>query len=129
MTGGSQPGAGPDRPPRLASHSCDNGGPIDSTLRASTIADPYYGYDPITGHEVPAGTKGSITVMAVDNLPCELPRDASDAFGQDLVARVMPFLIGPDSEGMIARATIARAGSLTDRFAYLADYAASPPSA
>ncbi len=71
----------------VADISCDIGGPIDSTLRASTIADPFYGYDPATGAEVDTGTTGSITVMAVDNLPCELPRDASEAFGNDLIAR------------------------------------------
>jgi hypothetical protein len=59
----------------------------------------------------------------VDNLPCELPRDASEAFGNDLIARVLPALIGGDAEGMLERATIARDGSLTAPFEYLAEYA------
>src|SRR5690606_15659840 len=91
----------------VADISCDIGGPIDSTLRASTIAEPFYGYHPATGQERPAGTPGTITVMAVDNLPCELPRDASEAFGRDLLLHVMPQLTGGDPDGMIARATIA----------------------
>lgn len=107
----------------VADISCDIGGPIDSTLRASSIADPFYGYDPDTGKEVAAGTVGSITVMAVDNLPCELPRDASEAFGRDLLERVLPSLVGTDAEGMIARATIAEGGKLTKAFAHLAGYA------
>jgi len=107
----------------IADISCDIGGPIDSTLRATTIAEPFYGYEASSGTEKPAGTAGTITVMTVDNLPCELPRDASEAFGRDLVERVLPFLVGDDKEGMIARATIAQAGALTDGFAHLKDYA------
>jgi len=107
----------------IADISCDIGGPIDSTLRATTIAEPFYGYEASSGTEKPAGTAGTITVMTVDNLPCELPRDASEAFGRDLVERVLPFLVGDDKEGMIARATIAQAGALTAGFAHLKDYA------
>jgi hypothetical protein len=106
----------------LADISCDIGGPIDSTLRATTIAEPFLGYDRHSGLEVHPGTEGSITVMSVDNLPCELPRDASEAFGRDLIERVMPHLAGTDEEGMIARATIAEAGSLTPRYNYLQKY-------
>lgn len=112
----------------IADVSCDIGGPIDSTLRASTIAEPLYGYDRASGTETAVGAPGSLTVMAVDNLPCELPRDASKSFGRDLMDRVLPHLIGTDSEGMIARATIATNGALTERYAYLADYAAAEPA-
>lgn len=106
----------------IADVSCDIGGPIDSTLRASTIAEPFFGYDPGTVSERPTGTPGTVTVMSVDNLPCELPRDASKAFGRDLMDRVLPNLIGTDPEGMIDRATIARGGRLTERFSHLQDY-------
>ncbi len=107
----------------VADISCDIGGPIDSTLRATTIADPFFGYDRSTGKEVPAGSKGSITVMSVDNLPCELPRDASEAFGRDLLERVLPSMLVSDSEAMIERATIAEAGELSPAWKKLADYA------
>lgn len=107
----------------IADVSCDVGGPIDSTLRATTIAEPFMGYDRSSGSEVPVGGPGSITVMAVDNLPCELPRDASEAFGLDLIERVLPSLIRRDEDGMIDRATIVQQGRLTDRFAHLAHYA------
>lgn len=107
----------------IADISCDVGGPIDSTLRASTIAEPFYGYDPVTGSETDAGRKGAVTVMAVDNLPAELPRDASDFFGNDLLGKVLPELLGDDAGGMIARATIAKAGELTERHKYLEAYA------
>ncbi|MEO8591285.1 MAG: NAD(P)-dependent oxidoreductase [Flavobacteriales bacterium] len=107
----------------VADISCDIGGPIDSTLRATTIADPFFGFDPITGREQPPGVPGTITVMAVDNLPCELPRDASEAFGLDLIERVLPSLVVEDREGMIARATIASGGALTPHFKHLSGYA------
>jgi len=116
------------RDPRLslqviADVSCDVGGPIDSTLRASTIAEPFYGYDPATGEERPAGTPGTITVMAVDNLPCELPRDASESFGWALLERVLPSLAVADTDGMIERATLVREGNLAERYAHLREYA------
>ena len=106
----------------IADISCDIGGPIDSTLRASTIAEPFYGYALGTGNEVHPGTLGSVTVMAVDNLPCELPRDASEAFGADLLERVLPNLVSTDNEGMIRRATIAEQGDLTPHFQHLKNY-------
>jgi len=107
----------------IADISCDVGGPIDSTLRATSIADPFLGYDRGSGKEGAPGAPGSVLVMAVDNLPCELPRDASEAFGLDLIERVLPNLIGADDDGMIERATIVRSGSLTPRFEHLAEYA------
>lgn len=106
----------------VADISCDIGGPIDSTLRATAIAEPFYGYDPVSAAEKPAGTKGTITVMSVDNLPCELPRDASEAFGRDLIERVLPFLAGDDREAMIERATIAQKGALAPAFGHLQNY-------
>ena len=108
----------------IADISCDIGGPIASTLRATTIADPFYGYDPATGTQQEPGKPGTIAVMSVDNLPCELPRDASEAFGRDLIERVFDGLIGGDQDGMIARATIAQNGALTPGFSYLSEYAA-----
>ncbi|MBK9148187.1 MAG: alanine dehydrogenase [Flavobacteriales bacterium] len=107
----------------IADISCDVGGPIDSTLRASSIDHPFFGYDPVNAREVPAGDPGSLTVMAVDNLPCELPRDASEAFGLDLIERVLPALIGDDDERMIDRATLVAEGRLSERFEHLAEYA------
>jgi len=58
-------------------------------------------------------------VMAVDNLPGELPRDASTDFGDALVRHVIPELTGETETGMIPRATIASGGKLTGDFSYL----------
>ncbi len=113
----------------IADVSCDVDGPIDSTLRASTIAEPYYGYAPVTGGEVAFGAPGSIGVMAVDNLPCALPRDASEAFAQDLLDRVLPALLGEGDDAMLDRATIVEEGHLTPRFSHLEDYASQTTNA
>jgi alanine dehydrogenase len=107
----------------IADVSCDINGPIYSTQRASTIAEPFYGYNPQLDVIEPAFTRPTnITVMAVDNLPGELPRDASREFGRDLFERVFPALIEDDHECVIERATITKNGKLTPKFAYLQDY-------
>ena len=102
--------------------SCDIKDPIPSTIRASTIADPFYGYDPMTESETPPFDLRSITVMAVDNLPGELPRDASVDFGNMLLRKVIPSLVDYDREGIIRRATILKEGQLTTDFKYLRNY-------
>jgi len=105
----------------IADVTCDINGSIPSTTRPSTIEDKFYGYNPDTGKIGQAFAPATITVMAIDNLPCELPRDASEGFGKHLMERVMPFLINED-DGVIERATITRDGALTPAFAYLSDY-------
>ena len=107
----------------IADVTCDINGSIPSTERASSIEDKFYGYDPVSGKEIGPFEKSGITVMAVDNLPCELPRDASDGFGKHLDERVLPSLFGNDSTGLIERAAILESGKLTKRFEYLRDYA------
>ena len=67
--------------------------------------------------------KNTICIMAVDNLPCELPRDASDDFGKDLKERVLPYIFNEDKDKIIERATICKEGKLTAGFEYLSDYA------
>lgn len=107
----------------IADISCDIDGPIPSTVRASTIAEPFYGYDPSLGVESEeAFGEKNITVMAVDNLPGELPRNASEDFGSAMISNVIPHLLGEDEEGIVKRATITMDGSLTEKFAYLEDY-------
>lgn len=106
----------------IADVSCDIEGSVPSTLRASSIADPFYGYNPETEEEDIPFSKNTITVMAVDNLPCELPRDASEDFGKELMQRVFPYLLGEDKIKMIERATITKGGKLTPKYIYLEDY-------
>ncbi len=109
----------------IADISCDIDGPVPSTVRASTIADPFYAYDPKLGEELSdAFHEKGITVMAVDNLPGELPRNASEDFGSAMISNVIPHLLGDDEEGIVKRATIAKDGKLAELFAYLEDYLA-----
>ncbi|UPS91853.1 alanine dehydrogenase [Bizionia sp. M204] len=106
----------------VADISCDVDGPVASTLRASTIADPFYGYDAKAESEVAFDAKNAITVMAVDNLPCELPKDASEGFGEMFLEHVIPAFFNDDERGILKRARITNDGKLTKRFAYLQDY-------
>ncbi|MBO6879129.1 NAD(P)-dependent oxidoreductase [Winogradskyella sp.] len=107
----------------VADISCDIDGPVASTIRPSTIADPFYGYNPQTEQEVAFDAKDAITVMAVDNLPCELPKDASEGFGETFVEHVIPAFFNNDQEGVLKRARVTtEEGKLTERFSYLQDY-------
>ncbi len=107
----------------IADVSCDVGGPVASTIRASTIDKPFYGYDPARGVEADPFDNNNVTVMAVDNLPGELPRDASREFSERLAESVFPAFLN-DRDGIIERATIVREGGLTRNFSYLEDYLA-----
>jgi alanine dehydrogenase len=107
----------------VADISCDIDGPVACTIRPSKIADPIYGYDPISETEVDFTANGAIAVMAVDNLPCELPLDASEDFGNELMRHVLPALLKEDPDNMIARASETTTdGQLTEYYSYLQDY-------
>lgn len=106
----------------IADISCDINGSIPSTIRASSIEKPFYGFNPFSNTEIEPFDKESITVMAVDNLPGEAPRNASIDFGNDLIEKVFPFLIGEDKQNIIERATIVKNGRLTKPFLYLEDF-------
>ncbi len=107
----------------VADITCDIEGSIPSTKRPSTIADPIYDYNPSEDkEEPPLSGESNITVMAVDNLPCELPRDASNSFGRELIDNVLPHLLGDDVEEVIKRAIITENGELTEPFQYLKGY-------
>jgi alanine dehydrogenase len=106
----------------VADISCDVDGPVASTLRASTIADPMYGYHPQTESEVDFMDENAIVVMAVDNLPCELPKDASEGFGEMFLENVIPAFFNNDKDGVLQRAKMTENGKLTERFSYLQDF-------
>ena len=95
---------------------------IPSTIKASTIADPVFGFDPKTAKEVPPFSPKTIDMMTIDNLPNELPRDASTAFGEQFIEHILPELLIDKSE-VIERATVAENGALGKHFQYLAEFA------
>jgi len=108
----------------IADITCDIEGSVPSTLKASTITDPFYDYNPDTEQlEAPFSQKSNITVMAIDNLPCELPRDSSKSFSEQLANHIIPRLLESDTDHVIKRATIAQDGKLMEDYMYLREYA------
>jgi len=106
----------------VADVSCDIDGPVASTIRSSTIAKPIYGYHPKDEKEVDFLNKDAIAVMAVDNLPNELPKDASVGFSDSFVEYVIPAFFNGDKDGVLERARMTKDGELTERFSYLQNF-------
>nr|WP_262899792.1 NAD(P)-dependent oxidoreductase [Robertkochia marina] len=106
----------------VADISCDIDGPVATTIRPSTIEDPIYGYNPKSEQEVDFRDTDAVAVMAVDNLPCELPSDASVGFGESFIKHVIPAFFDNDAKGILERARMTKDGKLTDRYSYLQDY-------
>ena len=106
----------------IADISCDIDGPIASTIRPSTIENPTYGFHKEKLVECDFLDENALAVMAVDNLPCELPRDSSEMFGEMFLKYVIPSFFNNDQENILKNSKITSKGSLTDRFSYLSDY-------
>ena len=100
--------------------TCDVNGSIPTTSRPSTIMDPYYYVDRTTLQEVNHHNH-ALAVMAVDNLPSELPKDSSKEFGDGIVNEVIPYILKKD-DGRIKRATIIENGKLCSSYGYLKEY-------
>jgi len=104
----------------VADISCDIDGPVATTIKPSTINDPIYGYNPQTESEDDFKSNDVVAVMAVDNLPCELPKDSSEDFGENLIKHIIPII---SNENKIIRgATICQNGDLSEEFEYLRNY-------
>ena len=112
----------------IADITCDIEGSVPSTKQPSTIADPIYDYDAQHDQVVdtPYQNPNYVSVMAVDNLPSELPRDASASFGASLLEHVLPDLVGEANSKIIQRATITQQGKLTEDYRYLTNYVTLP---
>jgi alanine dehydrogenase len=106
----------------IADITDDAFGSVPCNLGDATIEDPVYGIDRITGNKTAPYLPGSIDLMAVGNLPNELPRDASRFFGEQLIKYILPDLVAGSGE-VLKRATILQNGKLTPVFSYLSDYA------
>jgi len=100
--------------------TCDVNGSIPTTIRSTSIAKPYYSIDINSMKEIDLCNKG-IAVMAVDNLPSELPREASEEFGNSIISEVLPYLINKD-DGRIYRATTASKGKFYPSYSYLENF-------
>ena len=93
---------------------------IPSTLFASTIADPIFGFDPQTGKKTTPHGEHIVDMMTIDNLPNELPRDASKAFGEMYTKYVLDDLADADSK-LLERSMIASEGKLGPHYKYLSE--------
>lgn len=100
--------------------SCDIG-VLACTTRESTITEPIYGYDAKNGVEVDYNLDSSISVLAVSNLPCEIPIESSIDFGRNFIDLVFPLILDNDQD--LINAIICENQSLTSRFSYLSDFA------
>jgi hypothetical protein len=107
----------------IADITCDMNGSLPSSIRTTSFRDPFYDFNRHSLKEAPAFSDlENITVMTIDNLPCGLPEEASEDFGNRLIANVFPLLIEGDHDEILARATIADKGRLTESFKYLAEW-------
>ena len=95
---------------------------IPSTLKASTIADPIFGYNVQTRTMTTPHQPGVVDMMTIDNLPNEMPRDASQAFGEQFINSVLEELLNDRESPVIQRAIVAVDGKLGEYFGYLQDY-------
>lgn len=110
----------------IADITCDINGSIPTTVKNSTILNPIFDIDRESFEVLPAfGKQTSISVMAIDNLPTELPRNASEDFGDQLIQHLIPELLKEESR-VLDRATIAKEGDLTIEFIFLREYVNTP---
>lgn len=101
--------------------SCDVEGSVPITLHDTHSDSPALGWDAANQCECEPYTETGIDIMAISNLPSELPANASEGFGAELIKTVLHELLNPESE-MIKNATICEGGRLTTRFNYLQEY-------
>jgi hypothetical protein len=106
----------------IADITDDKYGSVPCNLGDSTIDDPIYGVDKMTKEKTLPHLPNSIDVMAVGNLPNELPRDASRYFGEQLIKFVLDDLRKGGSK-TIHEATIIDKGKLNAPFEYMKEYA------
>ncbi len=100
--------------------TCDINGSVPTTIRSTTIEEPNYWIERYNLKEIDENNDG-IAVMAVDNLPSELPRDSSREFSEGIINKVLPFLLKED-DGRILNGTITTDGSFLEKYNYLNDY-------
>ncbi|MGQ9582158.1 MAG: bifunctional lysine ketoglutarate reductase /saccharopine dehydrogenase family protein [Thermoplasmatota archaeon] len=110
--------------------SCDVGGAVELTVKATEPDNPVFVYDP-TQESATDGVEGSgVVVMAVYNLPCEFPQESSESFSAALSPFVPGIARADYSAGLercglppaIKRALILHRGELTPPYRYLERY-------
>ena len=103
--------------------TCDLNGSIPSTIRTTSIDNPVYDYNPFNEElEVPYSSEKNISVISIDNLPCELARTASEDFGKQLINELFPKLMSDNNDSIIEKSKILVDGILSENFEYLREY-------
>ncbi len=100
--------------------TCDVDGSVPTTIKSTTIEEPNFYLDTETFLEINK-SKSDLAIMAVDNLPSELPRDSSTEFGKGIINEVIPYILGKD-DGRILNATITEKGRFLEKYHYLNAY-------
>ncbi len=106
----------------IADVTDDRNGSVPCNIGDGTIENPVYGVDRVTFEQTTPYLPGSVDVMAVGNLPNELPKDASRYFGEQLIKYVLGELLEGNNP-IIEKATIIKSGQLTPAFEYMRGYA------
>jgi len=115
----------------VADITCDVDGSVECLSRTSSIEDPYYTYDPTADITLDGIHKQGVLMLGIDNLPSELPRDASEYFGSALLPIIPQLLHASSSRSdsadlfianlppVLQRACIAADGRLTPRWSII----------
>lgn len=106
----------------IADITDDKFGSVPCNLGDATIDDPVYGVNKISGEKTAPYLKNSIDIMAVGNLPNELPRDASENFGEEFISYILPRLLSKAKDDILERATMVKNGIITPAYAFLENY-------
>jgi saccharopine dehydrogenase (NAD+, L-lysine-forming) len=106
----------------IADITCDVEGSVPITMKATDIYNPTFGWSRSEQKMVEPYGEDTIDVMAVTNLPTEMPKNASEEFGSSLLSDILPLLINGDRDDILKRARITEGGKLTEYFSYLQDF-------
>ncbi|XP_063674612.1 alpha-aminoadipic semialdehyde synthase, mitochondrial-like [Bolinopsis microptera] len=109
--------------------TCDIGGSIEFSKEPTTVGSPFQLYDPKTRTVHSDFSRDGVMVMSIDNLPCQLPREATEYFGDCLMPHLADFLSLTHDESIlsqanntspcISRAIITNQGDLAPDYKYI----------
>jgi len=105
----------------IADITCDIDGSIPITFQDTSIADPIIYWDVNSQTPTKKSSSSTIDIMAVGNLPNELPKDASNTFGEKMLEHCLPALVN-GGESVLTNGTMTKNGELTERYKYLQDF-------
>ena len=106
----------------IADITCDVQGSVPITMEATNIYNPTFGWSKSEQKQVAPFGEDTIDIMAVTNLPTELPKNASEEFGSLLLEHILPLVARRDKQSILKRATITTKGKLTKNYEYLTDF-------